>query len=116
MTDLQASTGERKRKKFTISNTIILFIILILMVLFFSLTSEFFFSLLNLIPMLNNLSFIGVTAAVLDDGLITGEIDFSIGGNIGLTSCLAALLLSYGLNGYLVVLICLMRRRSHRGL
>jgi ribose transport system permease protein len=108
MTELQAPAAEQKRKKFMLSNTIILFIILILMVLFFSLTSEFFFSVLNLIPMLNNLSFIGITAAVLTMVLITGEIDFSIGGNIGLTSCLAALLLSYGVNGFLVVLICIL--------
>jgi ribose transport system permease protein len=57
--------------------------------------------------MLNNLSFIGIVASVLTMLMISGEIDFSIGGNIGLTACLTAVLLENGLPGWLVVIIAL---------
>jgi ribose transport system permease protein len=95
------------RRKFKINDTVILYIVLVLMVLFFSLTSEFFYSTYNIVTMLANLSFMGIIAAVLTIVLVTGEIDFSIGGNIGLTSCLAAFLINRGLDGWLVIIICL---------
>ena len=100
--------GIGKKRHFKINNTVILFIILAVM---FALSSyvgrPFFFSKLNLIPMINNLSFIGIIAAVLTMVMVSGEIDFSIGGNIGLTACLTALLLDRGLPGWLVVIIAL---------
>ena len=100
--------GIGKKGHIKINNTAILFIILAVM---FALASyvgrPFFFSRLNLIPMINNLSFIGIVAAVLTMVMISGEIDFSIGGNIGLTACLTAVLLEAGLPGWLVVIIAL---------
>lgn len=96
------------KKKAKINNTGILFIVLVvLFVLFSYIGRPFFFSVLNLVPMLNNLSFIGIIAAVLTMVMVTGELDFSVGGNIGLTACLVALLLSKGLPGWLVVVIAL---------
>jgi len=97
-----------QKKKSRLNNTAILFIILIVLFGLFSYVGKpFFFSTLNLVPMLNNLSFIGIVAAVLTMVMVSGEIDFSIGGNIGLTACLTALLLSKGLPGWLVVIIAL---------
>jgi len=100
--------GINKKKHIKINNTAILFMILAVMLVIASYVGRpFFFSKLNLIPMINNLSFIGIVAAVLTMVMVTGEIDFSIGGNIGLTACLAALLLEKGLPGWLVVIIAL---------
>ena len=100
--------GIGKKGKLKLNNTAILFTILAVM---FALASyfgrPFFFSRLNLIPMVNNLSFIGIVAAVLTMLMVAGEIDFSIGGNIGLTACLTAVLLENGLPGWLVVIIAL---------
>ncbi len=101
--------GIGKKRHIKINNTVILFIILAAM---FALSSyfgrPFFFSKLNLIPMINNLSFIGIIAAVLTMLMVAGEIDFSIGGNIGLTACLTAVLLESGLPGWLVVIVALL--------
>lgn len=107
MADNMAPSSLKRERKFYLSNTLILFVVLIVMVLFFSLTSKSFYSVYNIVSMLSNLSFMGIVAAVLTIVMITGEIDFSIGGNIGLTSCVAAFLLDRGTNGWLVVLICL---------
>jgi len=99
---------EEQRKKIKLNNTAILFIILaVLFALFSYVGRPFFFSVLNLVPMLNNLSFIGIVAAVLTMVMVSGEIDFSIGGNIGLTAVLTAFLLARGLPGWLVVIIAL---------
>lgn len=96
------------RKKSRLNNTATLFIILAVMMGAFSYVGRpFFFSKLNIIPMLNNLSFIGIIAAVLTMVMVSGEIDFSVGGNVGLTACLVALLLEKGLPGWLVVVIAL---------
>jgi ribose transport system permease protein len=96
------------RKKSRLNNTATLFIILVAMFGIFSYIGRpWFFSSLNIIPMLNNLSFIGIIAAVLTMVMVSGEIDFSVGGNVGLTACLTALLLDKGLPGWLVVIIAL---------
>jgi len=107
MPEIKASSME-PGKKAKINNTGILFIVLVVLFALFSYIGRpFFFSVLNLIPMLNNLSFIGIIAAVLTMVMVTGEIDFSIGGNIGLTACLVAFLLSKGMSGWIVVVIAL---------
>lgn len=102
------TSAVNNKRKININNTAILFGILVVMFALFSYVGRpFFFSRLNLIPMVNNLSFIGIVAAVLTMVMISGEIDFSIGGNIGLTACLTALLLENGMPGWLVVIIAL---------
>jgi ribose transport system permease protein len=107
MAEIKA-VGVKQKNKLRLNNTAILFIILAVMFVLFSYIGRpFFFSRLNLIPMINNLSFIGIVAAVLTMLMVAGEIDFSIGGNIGLTACLTALLLENGLPGWLVVIIAL---------
>jgi len=107
MPEIKVSSAEQKIKV-KLSNTGILFIILVVLFVLFSYVGRpFFFSVLNLVPMLNNLSFIGIVAAVLTMVMVMGEIDFSIGGNIGLTAVLAAFLLAKGLPGWLVVIIAL---------
>jgi ribose transport system permease protein len=107
MAEIKAAWVSQK-KKFRFNNIAVLFIILVVLFGAFSYVGRpFFFSVLNLIPMLNNLSFIGIVAAVLTMVMVSGEIDFSVGGNIGLTACLTALLLSKNLPGWLVVIIAL---------
>jgi ribose/xylose/arabinose/galactoside ABC-type transport system permease subunit len=108
MAENQETPVRKKEKKFFLSNTITLFIVLIAMLVFFSLTSKSFLSTYNLVSMLSNLSFYGIVAAVLTMVLISGEIDFSIGGNIGLTSIIAAILIESGVNGWLVIILCLL--------
>ncbi len=98
----------KKKKEFKLNNTVVLFIVLIILFAVFSYVGKpFFFSKLNLIPMLNNLSFIGIVAAVLTMVMVSGEIDFSVGGNIGLTACLTAFLIDKGMPGWLVVILAL---------
>ena len=107
MAEIKAAWASQK-KKFRLNNIAVLFIILVVMSGVFSYVGRpFFFSVLNLIPMLNNLSFIGIVAAVLTMVMVSGEIDFSVGGNIGLTACLTAVMLSKGLPGWLVIIIAL---------
>ena len=97
MPEIKAPSVEQD-KKIKLSNTVILFIILVVMFALFSYIGRpFFLSTLNLVPMLNNLSYIGIVAAVLTMVMVTGEIDFSIGGNIGLTAVLIAFLLGKGM-------------------
>lgn len=104
----QEEAGVKKEKKFYISNTITLVIVLIAMFVFFSLTSTHFLSTYNIVSMISNLSFMGIVAAVLTMVMISGEIDFSIGGNIGLTSVVAAILIDSGIPGWLVLILCLL--------
>jgi ribose transport system permease protein len=107
MAEIKAAEVSGKKKS-RLNNTATLFIILVVMFGVFSYVGRpFFFSKLNIIPMLNNLSFIGIIAAVLTMVMVSGEIDFSVGGNVGLTACLVALLLDKGLPGWLVVIIAL---------
>ncbi len=103
------SISHSKRKDLKLNNTVVLFIVLVVLFAVFSYVGRpFFFSKLNLIPMINNLSFVGIVAAVLTMVMVSGEIDFSIGGNIGLTACLTAFLIDKGLPGWLVVIIALL--------
>ncbi|MBU4293039.1 MAG: ABC transporter permease [Actinobacteria bacterium] len=107
MAEIKAAEVSQKKKS-VLNNTAILFLILVAMFGIFSYIGRpWFFSRLNIIPMINNLSFIGIVAAVLTMVMISGEIDFSVGGNIGLTACLTAVLLERGLPGWLVVIIAL---------
>jgi len=108
MADNQEIPVVKKQKKFFVSNTVTLVMVLIAMFVFFSLTSRHFLSTYNIVSMLSNLSFMGIVAAVLTMVMISGEIDFSIGGNIGLTSVIAAMLIERGMQGWLVVLVCLL--------
>jgi ribose transport system permease protein len=62
------------------------------MIAVFSILSKDFYSFLNISTMLTNISFSGIVAGTLTMILITGGLDISIGGNIALTSCLAAYL------------------------
>lgn len=102
---MEVGVSKEKSEKFNLNNTIILFIMLTIMVLFFSSMSKSFHSYLNLSTMLANLSFIGIIAAPLTLVMITGGLDISVGGVIGLTSCLVAWLYNAGVNIYLVILI-----------
>jgi len=81
--------GKRRKR---LSSTLILFLALVGMIAAFSVLSKDFYSFLNISTMLTNISFSGIVAGTLTMILITGGLDISIGGNIALTSCLAAYL------------------------
>jgi len=87
---LEPEQLEKKRKR--LSSTLILFLALVAMIAVFSILSKDFYSFLNISTMLTNISFSGIVAGTLTMILITGGLDISIGGNIALTSCLAAYL------------------------
>jgi ribose transport system permease protein len=89
---LQVEPRQALKKKRQISTTWILFIVLLAMIAIFSLLSKDFYSFLNLSSMLTNISFSGIVAGTLTLIMITGGLDISIGGNIALTTCLAAYL------------------------
>ncbi len=86
---------KRKRAKLPIS--LILLIALAVLVTIFSLVSADFWSVLNLVAMVTNITFLGLTAMGFCINLVAGEVDISIGANIALTSCVTAYVYSAGL-------------------
>lgn len=79
-------------KKFNIrlSTTQILFVFLGIIFVSFSLINEDFFSVYNITSLLTNISFSGIVAVVLTLIIISGGLDISVGGVIGLTSVVVA--------------------------
>jgi len=75
-----------------LSITQILFLFLGIITIVFSLISEDFFSVYNITSLLTNISFSGITAVVLTLVIISGGLDISVGGVIGLTSVVVAYL------------------------
>ncbi len=106
---LHAVPGPGLRKRSPVSTTLILFGVLAVMVVVFSALSRDFYSFLNISTMLTNISFSGIVAGTLTLIMITGGLDISIGGNIALTSCLAAYLfnLPHPVPGWALVPIAL---------
>lgn len=97
-----------KEKKFTFSSTIILLIAFIALFTAFSLTSKDFFSFSNILSMLKNLAFISITAVGLTVTMVGGEVDISIGSNIGLSSVLVAIFYNMGLNIWICIVLTLL--------
>ncbi len=75
---------------------------------FFSLTNKSFYSIYNLTSMMSDIAFIAIIASALTINLVAGEVDISIGANIGLTSSIVALSYSKGVNIWLCILIGLL--------
>jgi len=89
---LHIEPGPAPKKSGRVSTTLILFGVLAVMVAVFGSLSKDFYSFQNISTMLTNVSFSGIVAGTLTLVMITGGLDISIGGNIALTSCLAAYL------------------------
>lgn len=94
-----------KKEKFNISNIFILLGILVAIIILFSILSKTFYSLNNLQSLLADASWIAIIASALTLNMIGGEIDLSIGSNIGLTSCVVAIAYTNGINIWICILI-----------
>ena len=90
-TELENKKAAPKQKfKIRLSTTQILFIFLAIIFVSFSLINEDFFSVYNITSLLTNISFSGIVAVVLTLIIISGGLDISVGGVIGLTSVVVA--------------------------
>jgi ribose transport system permease protein len=86
---------EKKQAGMPIS--LILLIALGVLVGGFSAVSRNFYSAYNLVSMVTNITFLGLTAMGFCINLVAGEVDLSIGANIALTSCVTAVAYNSGL-------------------
>ena len=90
-TELENKKVAPKQKyNIRLSTTQILFIFLAIIFVSFSLINEDFFSVYNITSLLTNISFSGIVAVVLTLIIISGGLDISVGGVIGLTSVVVA--------------------------
>ncbi len=93
---------EKKQASMPIS--VILLIALGVLVGAFSAVSRNFYSVYNLVSMVTNTTFLGLTAMGFCINLVAGEVDLSIGANIALTSCVTAV----GYNAGLPIGVCVL--------
>jgi len=93
---------EKKQASMPIS--VILLIALGVLVGAFSAVSRNFYSVYNLVSMVTNITFLGLTAMGFCINLVAGEVDLSIGANIALTSCVTAV----GYNAGLPIGVCVL--------
>jgi ribose transport system permease protein len=85
------------KRRLGIPTTLILLIALGALVGAFALASKDFYSSYNLVSMVTNMTFLGITAIGFCINLVAGEVDISIGANIALTSCVTAFAFDAGL-------------------
>lgn len=82
-------------------------LVLLVMCVFFSVTTNSFFSANNFANIARQISIVGICAVGMTMVIITGGIDLSIGSLIGISSVTAATLLSNGVPIFLAVIITL---------
>jgi ribose transport system permease protein len=95
-------------RAFTANNVLVLSAVAAMLFAFFSITSRTFASRYNLLTFLINLSYFVIVAAGETLVLISGNLDFSIGGVIALTSVVVAKLYESGVNIYLAIGLALL--------
>jgi ribose transport system permease protein len=100
--------NKRNLKRIAENNLFILLLVAIILFIVFSLLSQTFFSKYNLKTFLINLSFFVIVATGETLVLISGNLDFSIGGVIALTSVLVAKLYEFGVNIYVAIFLSLL--------
>lgn len=81
---------------------------LIGLLIVFSMLSEYFFVLDNFMNILRQLSILGVVSAGMTIVIISGGIDLSVGSFMAWFGCIAASILSAGVNSYLTVILVLL--------
>ncbi len=86
----------KEKKKFKLSDTIILFIALIVIVIFFTLMNRAFFSYANISTMLKNMVITGILALGLTPLMIARGLDISFGSSVSFTGVLMAVLYNKG--------------------
>ena len=85
------------KRAFSVPTTLILLVALAALVAVFASVSRDFYSSYNLVSMVTNMTFLGITAIGFCINLVAGEVDISIGANIALTSCVTAFAYDAGL-------------------
>jgi len=85
------------KRSLSIPTTLILLVALAGLVAVFAAVSRDFYSSYNLVSMVTNMTFLGITAIGFCINLVAGEVDISIGANIALTSCVTAFAYDAGL-------------------
>ncbi|MBS4174195.1 ABC transporter permease [Bacillus sp. FJAT-49736] len=83
-------------------------IALIVLVILFSILSPYFFGANNLLTILSQVSIIAIMAFGMTFVLMIGEIDLSVGSIAALSGLVLGLMLSFGINGPLSILITLL--------
>jgi len=97
-----------KPAKNIFTTNIILLLSLFFLILIFSLANKDFYSSGNIVSMLKNASFVGILSCGMTLVLISGEVDLSIGGNIGLTSVIFAYMFTKGFSFLSCILVSLL--------
>lgn len=92
--------GEKEYKK-SISSVTVLFITLIIVFIIFSLLSEYFFTLSNIINLLQQVAVLGIASAGITLVILSGSLDLSIGSVMAVSGIYAAWFLGLGAVWYL---------------
>lgn len=85
-----ASPAARTRQRARLPETTALVALLVILVVFFSLTSDFFFSYDNIVNILQNVAVIGIIACPATLLIISGQVDLSVGSVAGFAGILMA--------------------------
>lgn len=84
----------RKKVKKALSTEMTILIIVMVMMVAMSVISDTFFTAYNIMNMLKQAAIVGIIAIGMSVVLISGEIDLSVGASVGLSSMIAAMLIS----------------------
>lgn len=87
------------------SRNFILSAVLIILLSLFSILDNTFFTISNILLILKNNSSLGILAIGITLTMISGEVDISIGANMGLTSVIIGVLFTRGVNIWTCVLV-----------
>ena len=100
---------KKSRQKLNVNwNDMGIIITLIAMIIFFSMATKSFFSLRNFSNVARQISVVGICAVGMTMVILTGGIDLSVGSLIGMSSAVAAVMMSAGLPIWLSVATALM--------
>lgn len=79
----------------------------VIMIIFFSLTSEYFFTLSNFMNILLYAAIVGILACSTTLVLAAGKIDFAAGSIIALGSCIIGVLMRDGASVWVAIMACM---------
>jgi len=108
MQDTNTNVKANKRKKINISTTAILYVALAFILIIFSLLSKNFYSVNNIMAMLQNISYVGIVTVGMALALLGADADLSIGANAAFTGIIIAIAYSHGINIWICLLMGLL--------
>lgn len=91
----------REKRIFAAEGTLIL--IIMFLAVFFTLASEYFFTMENLTNLVRHTSLVGVVAIGMTFVIVSGGIDLSVGSVLGLSGIVAAILMRGGMNIFIAI-------------